>query len=754
MTFSLPRKYTTLIPPPENATTVLHVFADASLKAYGAAAYLQQGNQLASLVTSKSRAAPLKQLTLPKLELMAAVLAAKLSEFVRASLCIDCALYLWSDSQIVLYWIASQKKLKPFVDHRVSEIRSISTNWKYCPTADNPADLLTRGVGVQHLSSALWQQGPSWLQLPAQWPTWDPSSEALLIQLQEESDDQPIAQVLAHSTQVSPPSFLQVMDINRYSSLPKLLAVTAYVLRFINNARKLPQSTGHLTPSELSKAKLKWMHTIQHEVFPEEIANVKSQSRSRLPLVRQLRLFLDNDQLLRCGGRIHNAPLSEFAKFPYLLPSKHHLTKLVVLHAHTQQHHSGVNATLTTVRQQYWIPSGRQRIRSLLRTCVICRKHAGRPYPTPDPPPLVKCRVNAVHPFEVTGVDFTGALYVRSSDGEQKVYVCLFTCAVSRAVHLELAVDLTVECFLQVFRRFTSRRSLPRVMMSDNASTFIAAGEELQSLLSSTALADNLARRGVEWRLIPKRAPWFGGFWERLIGLTKTSLKRVLGRTHATFESLRTLVIEVEAILNNRPLTYNTPEVDDPCPVTPAHLLYGRPIITLPHYDVQPDEINDPTYGDSNELRSRAKAQAAILQHFWSRWSKEYLTALREYHRTTGNNVQTPRVGDVVQIHDDCPRIQWRLGVIERLNQGADGLVRSVQLRTPTGRTNRPVAKLYPLEIMATDVSPSNSNDGSGQQTTCDRSSRPIRQAAIRGRERARLWVDTLRSPPEDVEDC
>jgi len=273
----------------------------------------------------------------------------------------------------------------------------------------------------------------------------------------------------------------------------------------------------------------------------------------------------------------------------------------------------------------------------------------------------VKCRVNAVHPFEVTGVDFTGALYVRSSDGEQKVYVCLFTCAVSRAVHLELVVDLTVECFLQVFRRFTSRRSLPSVMMSDNATTCIAAGEELQSLLASTALADKLARRGVEWRLIPKRAPWFGGFWERLIDLTKTALKRVLGRTHATFESLRTLVIEVEAILNNCPLTYNTPEVDDPCPVTPAHLLYGRPIITLPHCDVQPDEINDPNYGDDNELRRRARAQAAVLQHFWSRWSKEYLTALREYHRTTGNNVQTPKVGDVVQIHDYCPRMQWRL---------------------------------------------------------------------------------------------
>jgi len=327
---------------------------------------------------SKTRAAPLKAITLPKLELMAAVLAARLSEFVSTSLCIDCVLYLWSDSQIVLYWITSQKKLKPFVDHRIQEIQSISTNWKYCPSVDNPADLLTRGVSAEQLSSALWQHGPPWLQLEDQWPTWDPSSEALLIQLQEE-DDQALEQVYVHCAQTPPASFVQVMVISKYSSLQKLLAVTAYVLRFIAIMQKGIHNTGHLTPSELSKAKLKWLYAIQHEVFPEEITNLQSQSRSRLPLVRQLRLFLDDDQLLRCGGRIHNAPLSELAKFPYLLPSKHHFMKLIVLHTHTQQHHSGVDATLTMVRQQYWISSGRQRIRSLLRTCVICKKIAGRP---------------------------------------------------------------------------------------------------------------------------------------------------------------------------------------------------------------------------------------------------------------------------------------------------------------------------------------------------------------------------------------
>ena len=178
-----------------------------------------------------------------------------------------------------MYWIASQKKLKPFVDHRVGEIRSISTNCKYCPSTDNPADLLTRGVNAQQLASAvLWQQGPSWLPSREQWSTWDPSSEALLTQLQEELDNNPIEQVLAHCTQTLPSKLSNVMDISNYSSLQKLLAVTAYIFRFVNTTRQLSHSVGHLTPSELSKAKLKWLHTIQREAFLEEIANLSLSS--------------------------------------------------------------------------------------------------------------------------------------------------------------------------------------------------------------------------------------------------------------------------------------------------------------------------------------------------------------------------------------------------------------------------------------------------------------------------------------------
>jgi len=287
--------------------------------------------------------------------------------------------------------------------------------------------------------------------------------------------------------------------------------------------------------------------------------------------VRQLKLFLDGTNLLRCGGRIHNAPLSELAKFPLLLPSRHHFTTLVIQNAHAKQLHSGINATLTVLRQSYWIPSARQRIKSIIRQCVVCKKTNRQPYSIPDPPPLVKSRVNQSDPFTVTGVDFTGALYVHTSEGERKVYLCLFTCAVCRAVHLEIVTDLTVECFLQAFRRFAGCRSLPKLLLSDNASTFLAAAEELKQLFLSDALSENLAHKGVEWRFIPKRAPWFGGFWERLIGLTKSALKKTLGRTHATLESLQTVIVEIEALLNDCPLTHVSPDIRGQEPITPSH---------------------------------------------------------------------------------------------------------------------------------------------------------------------------------------
>ena len=517
----------------------IHCFADASLKAYGAVVFIAQQDQV-SFVMAKTRVAPLKLLTLPRLELMATLIATRLIRFVLDTLSLqDPPVYIWSDSQIVLHWVQGDKQLPAFVNHRVTEMKSQlpTANWRYCPTLENPADLLTRGTTLQLLrSSPLWQHGPSWLTTPDQWPVFQlPPLPPLFVAAAIATEFVP--------QEPSPPAFGLdcVMSIDNYSTLHKLLAVTAYVLRFIGNSRTQPaeqRQIGPLEAEELDKARLNWVKNTQQVIYWKEIANLQLISTkprtSRILLVRQLCLFLDAKGFLRCGGRIHNAPLNETTRFPYLLPSKHPLSQLIILNIHVSLYHSGIGVTITALRQIYWIPSARQYIKSLLRKCVICLRATGKPFPAPDPAPLPQSRMQDVHPFTYTGVDFTGALYVKDGSQEVKVYLCLFTCATTRAIHLEIVQDLTAETFLLAFRKFAGRRSLPRMMISDNGSTYLSAAEELKSLMELPEIKEELSRRGVTWKFIPKRAPWYGGFWERLVGLTKTAIKKVLGRRHVS----------------------------------------------------------------------------------------------------------------------------------------------------------------------------------------------------------------------------
>jgi hypothetical protein len=413
-----------------------------------------------------------------------------------------------------------------------------------------------------------------------------------------------------------------LIDIKKFGSLRKLLRVTAYVSRFTANCKseKSARRLEHLTVEEISKAEQMWINSCQNCAYTSEIQNLRSKE-SRLPLVKQLRLFLDNTGAIRCGGRIHNAPLAEVTKFPYLLPQNHHFTKLVLLDAHERLLHSGPSSTVTYIRQKFWVPAIRQRVRNMLRKCIVCRKVSGKPYAAPDPPPLPEVRVQDSQPFAVTGVDFSGCLYVRGKHGEEsKAYICLFTCATTRAVHLELVTDLSVESFMQAFRRFCSRKSVPRIMVSDNATTYLSAAKQIHSLYSSRAVHEELETKGTEWRFIPKRAPWYGGWWERLIGLTKTAVRKVLGRSYVTFQSLATVVTEIEALLNDRPLTYVTSGELELEPLTPSHLLYGRRITKLPYTDtIDLSTINSDTSNHGN-ITKWASIQKTLIHDFRERW--------------------------------------------------------------------------------------------------------------------------------------
>ena len=398
---------------------------------------------------------------------------------------------------------------------------------------------------------------------------------------------------------------------------------------------------------------------------------------------------------------------------------------------------------MTHIRHLFWIPKLRQRVSSIVRKCVTCLKVNGRPYAAPIEPPLPKCRLEEAPPFTVTGVDFTGTLcYANEHSKLNKCYIVLFTCAVTRNVHLELVTDLSTAAFIRAFRRFTSRRSVPSHLISDNASTFISAARHIKEHLQAQPFHDLLATLQIKWSFIPKRAPWFGGFYERLIGITKTALRKALGRSSVSFDELQTIVVQTESLINARPLTTVSNGEDDLVPLTPAHLLYGRSITTLSHTFLIDDDLHDlhDSTLSSHIARHRLQNIEETLSAFWERWRTEYLALLRERHErvsTRGTAAENRmKVGDIVLVRSDHEkRVCWPLAKIMDVVHGADGMIRSANIKTANGKiTNRPITKLYPLEL---------ATSGAEQPPTIDEpkrdTPRPKRLAAETARSQIQL---------------
>ena len=711
----------------ETTPVTLHGFGDSSTAAYGACVYIVAG--AATLVMAKSRLAPKpNEITLPKLELLGAFLCAKLLTFVWEQLQHTLTvsdIVLWSDSKIALSWIRSTKKLPRFVENRCKYIReSIISDYRYCPSTDNPADLLTRGItSDQLLQSNLWWHGPGWLTR-GDWPVpTTPHSAILLVPSttpdepevttsDEEAPDQPERppnDAIADETiNLDSIDVSKVIDIDRFSSMDKLLKCTGYVLRVLDKLRSLRtksklQFAGNLTAQEIRNAKHQWIHSVQSSAFLHERSYLLKKRQKSGPLVKQLKLFIDDDGLIRKGGRLENAHLDYDCKYPILLPGKHPFTRLVIKRAHADVMHQGRQATLLRIRRTYWVTKLHTAVKSYVRKCVTCQRVQGRPYRMPVTPPLQKWRISESPPFSVTGVDYTGEIYVKENGEKRKVYICLFTCAVSRAIHLEIVHDNSCNEFMMAFRRFASRKSLPSKIISDNASCFTSASRELKQLFNSPELQEAIAEHGVEWHFIPKRSPWYGGFWERLIGIVKNTLRKVLGRAFVTENELNTLLTEIEASINDRPLTNISTEPGSLIPLTPSQLMTGRLITPLPY--VTPD-LDDPAWIPTNERESlieRHKKLGELHNHFWSRFRNEYLLALRDkhswgkHHELTSNQI---RIGDMVLVHsDNKKRPLWKTAIVTKLLQSPDGLIRAAEIRTKNGVTNRAIAKLYPLEI-------------------------------------------------------
>ncbi|XP_043468116.1 uncharacterized protein LOC122502236 [Leptopilina heterotoma] len=680
-------------------TLEIHSFSDASEKAYGAAVYVRSTDEFgivhSKLLCAKSKVAPIKTITIPRLKLCAAQMLAKLVNKAKESFDVNITgTYYWCDSTIVLSWLKLEPcTLKTFVSNRVADIQNLTciTDWHHVSSQDNPADMLSRGMKLVDLkNSSLWWHGPTWmLENDLKFSNMEESS----IKLPE----------IKSKTQVATNVLMKmpIIQFERYSDLMKLKRIMSYIYRFINNCKetKTMRKTGSLSVEETNKAENSLVKIAQNQCFFKEIQCLKQ--KRDIPKgfkVLKLNPFLHSDGFLRVGGRLDNSDYEFDKKHPKILSSKHPLTRLIFLHEHKRLLHVGPQALLYNIREKYWPISGRNLSKNIVHDCVTCTRANPKPA-TQLMGNLPSDRVTPSSAFCITGVDYAGPFLIKDRKGRgsktSKCYVALFVCFASRAIHLELVSDLTSDNFILALRRFASRWGLPEKIRSDNGTNFIGAHSELKELgnflrKNETELTERLLNESFNWKFIPAYSPHFGGIWEAGIKSTKLHLKRVMGTYLLTFEEFYSLLAQISAILNSRPLSPLSCSPLDLQPLTPGHLLIGRPLTSVPDPDV--------THLPESHL-SRYQGIQRMQQNFWSRWSKEYVSELQQRTKWKERKNSIQKDSLVLIKDDNSPPMKWLLGRVVELHPGTDGLIRVVSLRTHKGIVKRAITRLCVLPV-------------------------------------------------------
>ena len=486
------------------------------------------------------------------------------------------------------------------------------------------------------------------------------------------------------------------IDINRFNDYSKLMLTTFYVLKFV--MAKAPSFKFVLGASATDNdlkllAEQIWIRYVQLNSFESEFQYLTGKTKKRLALLGNLNLFMDKSGLIRCGGRANLYSAHYDSNNPYLLPKDHYFVQLLIAHCHAQVLHGGCRDTLIQLREKFWIPHARQAVRKFVFRCWLCRRYQGAHYPIPDSPQLPDMRLQNAPAFTNVGCDYAGPLVVKCGDKQtSKAYILLVTCAVTRCLHLELTNDLTVHSFILAFRRVCARRGFPTKVISDNAKTFKAA-----------SIDSFIASHNIAWHYIVEKAPWWGGFYERLVQSVKQILKKVCGRALLSYDELFTVITECEAVINSRPLTYIYDD-DLEGALTPSHFLVQKRLTSV-KTTVTATELT--TRG---EFSKRYRHRQTLTDHFWRRFYNEYLKDLREHYRSFAkpNDVGCISVGDFVIIEDAGPRCFWKFGRVLNTISGRDNMYRAAEVETYTKTKKgdvvkqvlrRPIQCLFPMEV-------------------------------------------------------
>lgn len=674
----------------------LHVFCDASEAAFAAVAYWRvagdDGTTL-NFVAGKTKCAPLKMLSIPRLELQAAMLATRLLHEIRT--CHDLnvkSVTMWTDSQTVLQWLRSEaRRYKPFVAVRVAEISEAVdvSRWRWCPTALNVADDATRvKTNPDFDPESRWLRGPAWLRdAEDSWPVQSATKA---------TDTHPEEIRRKFLGLVSSCSFIE-----RFSRFVRLQRVTSWMRRFATNTRarsnNVSKMTGELTTTEIDAATRVLCRIAQQDAYPVEYATVLAgRSVSASNELFKLNLYVDDDGVLRLHGRTDAASQEHMpadTKRPILLPRRHHLTRLIVQHEHEKLAHQFEDATAVAVRRSFWVPQLRVLVRSVRRQCTSCRIRTARPSPQPFGQ-LPKDRLTPyVRPFFNTGLDYFGPVEVTIGRRREKRWVAIFTCLSVRAVHLEIAADLSTDSCLTCIRNLANLRGPPARIRCDNGTNFVGARNELArevNFFDSQAMQRELSTQNIEWVFNCPGNPEAGGAWERLVQSVKRVLSVTLKEVAPRVETLRSLLLEAANILNARPLTHLPVEADEPDPITPNHFLIGNMNATTAPIPAEQEPL--PT-------RRQWAIVQELVRRFWSRWLTDYLPELTRRSRHYINTPALKEGGLVLICETNQPRGSWIRGRIVKTIAGTDGIVRTAEVQTVNGILRRPATRLAVLDV-------------------------------------------------------
>lgn len=690
----IPRMYTS-IPLSEAQRKEIHVFCDASTKAVGAVAYLKLTSSTGYIdvgfLFGKARLAPKPDISIPRLELCAAVLAAEVAELVQQELSTTIhEVNFYTDSKVVLGYICNEeRRFQVYVHNRVERIRHSTQihQWHYVPTHVNPADHATRGLSAEHLPHSTWLSGPAFLTRLGHHQT---QREAFGL-IDPETDPELCPEVVSCATTLMEDK-LGSARFERFSSWSHLVRTIARLQHIAKVFTKESDSNchgwhmcdAHLEENQLQRAKVTIIHSVQREVYAGLIRHTEQEKsiKKSNPLWK-LSPFTDKDRLLRVGGRLRRAQFTSHEKHPILIPGKHHITQLIIKHCHGKVHHQGRHFTEGAVRAAgFWIVGAKRAVSSVIFNCVICRRLRGK-MQDQIMSDLPEDRIQADPPFTYVGLDVFGPWPVtvrktRASQAEAKRWAVIFTCMSIRAIHIEVIESMDTSCFINALRRFVAIRGDVKLYRSDCGTNFVSACRELK-IGKKGCLNDkinaHLKDSGSQWQFNPPHASHMAGAWERMIGITRRILDSMLlqhGHAKLTHEVLVTFMAEVTAIVNARPLTTVSTDPEHPEILSPAMLLTQK---------IDPP-LAPPGQSESHSL---LRAQWRRVQHlanlFWGRWQREYISGLQDRRkwRTPKRNLQT---GDVILLKDlQEKRNEWPLGLVTKTFPSQDGRVRKIEVK-------------------------------------------------------------------------